>query len=715
MSEKKKKSQKKLLKYLEAYFFDPNYQPITPKECVKDLEINKSSFDHALNSLLEEEKVEIIKGKIVPILKNDPLIASGTLRVHQRGFGFLIPDQRERFPQDIFIPKHLTLGAVDGDQVEVEIDQEKHSEKGPEGKVLHILRRGRSHVGGTIVAKNEHAFFAHVPLLGPSQTMKILPSSDRELSIGDRIVIKVLNWGSNKNECSGEVSAFVGHISDPSRDVQAAVEEFDLHDAFPNEVLKEVKAFGGQVKPKDMRGREDLRELECFTIDPDTAKDFDDALSLSKDEKGHFHLGVHIADVSHYVKPGTALDQEAKSRCNSVYFPGTVLPMLPHELSSHLCSLKPNVNRLTFSVFVTFDSQGTLIDYRIAKSVIRSCKRFTYREAKAVLDGKQKSKYKKTLELMKELCHRLKRKRAERGSIEFALPDLEISINAQGIPQKMTLVEYDITHQLVEEFMLKANEIVATHLARQDKPLTYRIHQEPSDENIKEFTTLATALGFRLPHQPSAQELQNMFDKARESPFGQFLATAFIRSMRLAQYSTQNIGHYGLGLEYYTHFTSPIRRYVDLIVHRVLCEEIQPKDNLEQIALECSERERLSAKAETSVILLKKLRLLHSLYQQDPDFSYQAVITSIKPYGFAFEIVDFLLDGFLPLSAIEEDYFIYEEKARRLRGANTGKIFAIGNTVTVTIESLNLITQEVKWQLVSPKKHKKHKKRNKGQ
>lgn len=611
-------------------------------------------------------------------------IASGTIRMHSRGFGFLIPDERDRFPLDIFIPPRATRGAVDGDRVEVEVFPQFTSEKGPEGRILKIVRRGRSHVAGVITyIGRKKQIYAYVPLLGEEKTMRILPPEENHLKVGDRIIIHVKDWGSKKRDCLGEMSAYIGHISDPSCDIVAAIEEYELDDAFPRKVLKEAKAFGSQLSDKDFRKREDLRELECFTIDPETAKDFDDALSLSRDKQGNFHLGVHIADVSHYVTPSSALDREAEQRCNSVYFPGYVLPMLPHELSSHLCSLKPNVNRLTISVFMTLDKEGNLKNYRIGRSVIRSKKRFSYKEAKEILDGKRKNKYRKTLFLMVDLCHRLKQKRYERGCIEFALPDLTFDLTPNGEVKSVEVVEYDITHQLVEEFMLLANEVVATHLSKKGKPLTYRIHEEPNPDSIRDFAQTASSIGFHLSEQPTTEELQLLFDEARQSPFGQFLATAFIRSMKLASYSTQNIGHYGLGLEHYTHFTSPIRRYIDLIVHRVLCEEINDDQDLEEIALQCSEKERFAAKAENSVVLLKKLRYLEGLSHKE----FEAVVTAVKPFGILFELKELLYEGMLP------------PQEKRLH---------LGDTISVRLVDIDLITRLTEWKLI-PRKKKKRK------
>lgn len=603
---------------------------------------------------------------------------SGTIRVHVRGFGFV-----QNGKEEIFIPRKAINGAVDGDEVEVEISPFR-SAKGLEGSIKKVLKRGRSHVAGIIADVYKKVPYAYVPLL-PEETMRI--QSKRKLKVGDRISIHVRDWGTKKAEPSGEFVELLGHISDPSCDVKAAIEEFELEGDFPKEVIEEAKAFGKKVE--EVGKRLDLRSLTCITIDPKSAKDFDDALSIHVDKQGNFHLGVHIADVSHYVKPGSLLDQEARKRCNSTYLPGTVIPMLPHELSSHLCSLKPNVDRLTVSVLAKLNPKGEIIDYQIERSVIRSKKRFTYEEAKEILD-KKNGTYIRELELLVRVCHLLKKKRAERGSIEFALPDTSLKLDKTGMPTHVEIIEYDITHQLVEECMLLANSLVAKHLSDLNKPLTYRVHDIPFEEKTKEFTAVATALGFKLSEKPDAQELQNFFDEVRDHPLGKFFATSFIRTMKLAAYSTENIGHYGLSLEHYTHFTSPIRRYIDLIVHRVLMDEAV--EDLDEIALKCSEKERLSARAESSVLNLKKLRLLEKTLAKSAYF--EAVITTVKPMGFVFEVIDFLLEGFVPVSAFI-DYFTFDHKTLSLNSRN--KRYCTGDKILVYPEEIDFITQEVIW------------------
>lgn len=693
-----------LLRITEQFMGGKGFVSLDESQLIAKLAIppqNYEIFRDVLATLLKNGVIELTNHRYMLKSKREEVV-TGILSMHPRGFGFLQPHDAAKHPQDIFIPKQMTQNAVDGDEVEVLINPDSYSEKGPEGKVITILSRGRTHMAGVIRSINSYGeILAYVPLLGTAQKVVVQPSKEFPLKVGDRVVMEVVEWGEKSSETTCRVSHHIGHISDASLDVPAAIEEFEIKSDFPAQVIKDAAEFGTRVKPSEIKDREDFRDVETFTIDPDTAKDFDDALSLRKDSKGHYHLMVHIADVSYYVSAGSALDIEASERCNSTYFPGTVVPMLPHELSSHLCSLKPNVNRLAITVVVEFNPSGDQLNYRIVRSVIKSVKRFTYKEAKKVLDGELKSVHAPTLNLMVELCGLLKKKRYERGSIEFAMPELVVLVDENGVPQKTDYITYDITHQLVEEFMLKANEIVATHLTNLGKNLTYRIHDVPLEENLKEFSTLAGVFGFHLSETPTPKELQKLFDEAMETPYGEYLATSYIRRMRLAVYSTDNIGHYGLSLTHYCHFTSPIRRYVDLVAHRIL---FGGDDNIERLRLtsdRCSEQERISAKAEQNVVLLKKLRLIDANYQKDKNRQYEAVVTRVKNFGFFFEVLDFMLESYLHVSELDNDYFVFDEAKNTLKGRNTGQSYFAGEKIIVMLKEVNLITVESKWALVS--------------
>ena len=632
----------------------------------------------------------------------EPETMTGVLRMHPRGFGFVIPDQPAKTPQDVFIPKHLTDNAIDGDRVEVAINPDSNSQKGPEGKILAVLKRGRTHLAGIIRQVDTSGTpLAHVPLLGSSRPVVIRLNSSQTVKIGDRVILKVLNWGDQNNPPEAELTHIIGHISDPSCDIIAALEEFDIHSNFSKLALKEAKDIGTEVDPKDLKKRKNLTDVVSFTIDPQDARDYDDALSLSIDEKGIYHLAVHIADVAHYVKRNSALDQEAHLRCNSVYFPATCIPMLPEALSNNLCSLREGVIRLTVTVLMDFDKEGTLLKKKVVRSYIKSSKRFTYEEAKEIIDGKAKSEHAEALKNMVDLCLLLKKKRYERGSMDFSLPELLIKVDSKGEPTGTRIVEYDISHQLVEEFMLKANETVAKELFDRGKPLLYRIHEEPTEEHMQDFLALARGLGFAVPVKPTQSEIQELLTKAKNSPYGPQLTVGFIRSMKLAFYSEDNVGHYGLALEYYCHFTSPIRRYTDLIIQRLLFDEEGEEIDLKKIALKCSEQERIAFRAEMHVKLLKKLRLLQKFLKEDPLKEYKATITRIKPFGLFFEMADLALEGFLHISELENDYFFYNAEKNHLVGKGSGRIHALGEPLKVRVKSIDLILLESKWELVT--------------
>jgi ribonuclease R len=694
-----------LLKITEQFMSGKGFSSLTEHELMQRLSLppqHAMLFNMVLNTLTTQEMVELVGERYSWKSAKDDVM-TGVLNAHPRGFGFVQAHDPIRHPQDIFIPKHLMNNAVDGDTVEVLVNTDVISDKGPEGRIISILARGRTHMAGIvrgIGASGE--VYAFVPLLGEQQDVLVDPeSSDRKLQVGDRIVMEVIEWGTKETETTCRMSHYIGHISDPSCDVKAAIEEFELRSDFSHDTLEEAKQFGQQVSRKEIAEREDLRDLVTVTIDPDTAKDYDDAISLTKEKNGYYKLGVHIADVSHYVKPGTALDDEAQIRCNSTYFPGQCVPMLPSVLSDSLCSLKPNVNRLTVSILALLDPTGEVVNYSIARTVIKSAHRFTYREAKQVLDGQKKSKHADLLALMVEVCQLLKRKRYERGSLEFAMPELVVIVDKDGVPQKTDYVEYDITHQMVEEFMLKANELVALHLSNQGKNLAYRVHDVPAEEHLRDFAVLATAFGFRLPDKPSPQDLQKLFEEAIDTPYGRYLATSYIRRMRQALYSAENLGHYGLSLTHYCHFTSPIRRYIDLVIHRLLFLETDNLEYLQDIAERCSEQERISAKAEGRVVLLKKMRLLQDIHNKSAYNEYEAVVTRVKNFGIYFEVLNLMLEGFLHVSELDQDFFVFEEKTQRLRGVYHGYGYGCGDSLTVMLKDVDLILLESKWYLVS--------------
>lgn len=671
---------------------------LTEKELVQNLKVPlnvRKKFQEEIRGLIKNKKLFLTNSKLS--LKKETLL--GTLSVHPRGFGFVIPKDKKA-AKDVFIPKKYIEGAVDGDLVEVELF-DPPSPKGWEGKILHIVKRNKKYLVGTVAAKENKKYSLVVPSLKDQRKVLLAPSQT-DLQRGDRVVVEVDGWGKQNEPILCSLKKKIGSISEAKTDILAALEEFQIEEKFPEKVIQEAKSLGKEVDLASFSNRINYTKLPTITIDPETAKDFDDALSLEIDKKKNYHLYVHIADVAHYVKSGSALDEEAYKRANSVYFPGKCVPMLPEELSNELCSLKPEVVRLTITVKMVFSPEGDLLDTQIHRSVIRSQKRFTYEEAFSVLKKEGSSPFYDLLSSFKELCLLLKQKRTQRGSIDFALPEAQVLVDAEGNPLEIRIHEYDITHQLVEEFMLKANETVATTLFERGSPVIYRIHEEPAEEGFTDFFDIALKLGFSMPANPKIQDIQKLFQQAKGTAHFQRLSIAFIRSMKLAFYSSENRGHYGLCLQYYTHFTSPIRRYSDLIISRLLFQD-PVEDDLVKLALQCSEKERNAMKAEQSVVYLKKLRLLKKHSKQDPKKTFLATITKIKPTHMIFELDEYFLESSLAISQVSRDYLHYDSHQGIWVGRRSKEVFSCGDKIEVKLRQVDLIYQNLQFSFL--KKH----------
>jgi ribonuclease R len=636
--------------------------------------------------------------------KTNKMIIEGKISIAPKGYAFVEPLDKSSITKDIFIPKTKTLSAADQDLVEVEIISWKDKSKGPEGEVRRILIRSKKNVIGTVFQKEGNIYHAYVVSRNLSRTAVV--ETNKKLHEGDRILIEVKDWTDEFSPIVGSLAKIFGNISDPSIDIPVALEEYGIKEKFSQKALKEAKGFKELIKGSDMEDRVDLSQEKCITVDPETAKDFDDAVSCHKDDQGNYHLGVHIADVSYYVKQDSALDKEAMERGNSTYFPGKCIPMLPFELSDELCSLQEKKIRLTISVTMEFDQKGKLLDYKIFRSFIKSWKRFTYEEADEIIMQKKKSLFTPLFDTMVELCGLLKKLRIERGGLDFSLPDAIVEVDENSSPLGVKVVEYTLSHQLIEEFMLKANEIVATHLHHQGVDQIYRIHEKPSEQTLREFYDFANALGFDLPAEIEEDAVQKFFQKAKNSSFFQQLSINFIKSLKVAFYYPQKIGHYGLALEYYCHFTSPIRRYSDLITHRLLFNEQTKGTDLNEIAKICSEKERNSFRAERNVTYLKKLRLLAKLFQEDPERRYKVIINRIKPYNIYFELLDIFLEGSIHISEIHDDFYIYNQKQMSLQGQRTKRKFSYGDEIWVKIEKIDLLLFKIKWEIEQKERKK---------
>ena len=606
---------------------------------------------------------------------------SGTIFITQRGFGFVQDADKE-----IFIPQRFTLGAISGDTVQgMVLDDNKKPSKGPAGKIIKILKRKKKSLC-VIVTKIKKNFAIGVAPQWVKQGTVEVNHIPNTLRLNDRIIVAIDHWGKGRQPIQASYQSLIGNLDSPKVDCEATIQGFGLRKDFSDAVLEEVKALPIDLDI-NVKGRKNLTDWITFTIDPKDAKDFDDALSIEKTAKG-YQLGVHIADVSHFVKAGSQLDHEAFKRGNSTYLPEIVVPMLPKALSNELCSLKPNVVRYAVSVIMQFDTKGSVTSYEIIRSSILSSRRFTYEEAQSIIEGK-KDPLRDQLLLLKELTHLLKQDKIKRGCFDFALPEWKIQIDAEGVPSGYHWIPYDLSHSLVEECMLKANELIATHLLETKREGIFRVHEPPAEEDWKTLYTQLESLGLSPPKKHSLDRLITYYSEIEESDIKRKAIIALIRTMKVASYSSENIGHFGLSLEKYCHFTSPIRRYSDLIIHRLLMDEPLSMP-IEKIAKHCSEKERLSFSAEISHILLKKIRYLTQLQENDPELTFEGRVMKKNDYGISIDLPEYMLEAFIPQETLTDFNFnppIYD-------------------TVLLKIKSSDLVTQTLSWTPVN-KKHSK--------
>nr|CRI42618.1 Ribonuclease R [Chlamydia pneumoniae] len=655
--------------------------------------------------------------------KSLKIFIPGTLFVHARkGFGFVSPDNPEEYPFDIFVPARDLRGALDGDHVIVSVLPYPRDGQKLKGTISEVLARGKTTLVGTITSLvSPTSALAYTSMSGSQSLIPVELLPGRTYKIGDRILLSTPPWVDKPQEGASpalQMLEFIGHITNAKADFQAIQAEYNLAEEFPPEVIEEASLFSQKHITQVLHSRKDLRDLLCFTIDSSTARDFDDAISLTYDHNNNYILGVHIADVSHYVTPHSHLDKEAAKRCNSTYFPGKVIPMLPSALSDNLCSLKPNVDRLAVSVFMTFTKSGHLSDYQIFRSVIRSKYRMTYDEVDNIIEKKHSHPLSKILNEMATLSKKFSDIREERGCIRFVLPSVTMSLD--NLQEPLALIENHQTfsHKLIEEFMLKANEVVAYHISHQGVSLPFRSHEPPNDENLLAFQELAKNMGFDITFTPTQEpDYQYLLQTTSAGhPLEQVLHSQFVRSMKTASYSTENKGHYGLKLDYYTHFTSPIRRYIDLIVHRLLFNPLSiDQTHLEIIVRACSTKERVSAKAENSFENLKKTRFINKFLQEQPKTTYHAYIITANHEGLSFVVTEFCHEGFIAAAELPKEYSL---KKNALPESIPDKMKP-GASIKVTIDSVNLLTQKIVWSIVTttedkPKKIKKTPSKKKG-
>lgn len=710
---KKKFDSEKLRRQIIKLLSLDDFRPLRKSDIARGLKIHpklRVEYTRLLKEMVRQGSIVRVKGGRYILPKEEELI-TGVLRGNRRGFGFVTP--LDASTSDLYIHRENMSTALDGDTVLVRVVQtyKRRGLKtplGPEGEIVEVIKRAEGRITGTL-QKSGGLYYVIPDNLAIFNDIYIDPAALRRAVIGDKVVCRITEWSSKHLNPEGKIVRVLGSSSDFSSELKAIVERFDLPKGFPRNVQDQAREIPAKISPSEMHRRVDYRDHEVFTIDPETAKDFDDAVSLTYDAgKKTYTLGVHIADVAHYVDEGTPLDGEAAARCNSYYLTGSVIPMLPTRLSNDLCSLKPGVPRLTKSVIMKFSAAGDVLDCSIHDSVIRSRKRFTYKEVLEIIEGRAKSPFSRSLKKMSEFADVLLTRRRERGSVTFDMPEIQVVLDGAGEIAGLKKESGDRAHSLVEEFMLAANETVARHLAKQGVPAIYRVHAEPDEAKLKDLADIARFFGHRLRKRPTHQEIQRLLDRVKGEPISYLLNVAFLKTMKIAEYSTQNIGHFGLASQHYVHFTSPIRRYPDLTIHRCLnllngrtagkgrkraVGRLTGK--MSEIAKKCSKAERRADEAEKALDEIAVFRYLYRLWSARKTKVCNGVVREVNSRGMIIYLDDFMVQGIVKMSSLVNDYFRVSEEKKKLIGVRSRKTYTIGQEIRVRIKRVDIMAREL--------------------
>lgn len=680
-------------KKILAYFKKNRGRQFKSKEIAKRLDIvtehDYSALKAVLNSLYKEGILTKSgkRYKYGAVTKSN--IIEGELEVTQAGYGFVLREDNNN--GDVFIAARNLGTAFDGDIVQVSLFAQQ-KRKNVEGQIVKVLKRKREEIVGTL-QKSKSFYFVKPDNIKIHRDIYIDKTKLHGAKVGDKVVAGNIEWATSMLNPEGEIIESIGKEGTQDAEIISMAREFNLSYRFPQAVLDESNVIPNKISGNNLIERLDYRDKIVFTIDPDDAKDFDDALSIELLDNGNYSIGIHIADVSNYVQPGSNIDKQANIRGNSTYFVGKVIPMLPENLSNNVCSLVPFEDRLTYSVITELTSRGKLIDYKISKTIINSKRRFTYDEAQEIID-KGEGEFSQQLLELNNLAQILRKKRMRDGSIEFHTPEIKFELDKNGKPTRIFKKELKQSNMLVEEYMLLANQIVAKHIGLVKKgnvkPFVYRVHDLPDNERIIEFAKFVKTLGYSF--DPNSSAKSNQFQKLIEAVKGTeeegLINELAIRSMAKAVYSAKNIGHYGLGFKYYTHFTSPIRRYADLMVHRLLFQYMANGSGqryslktLDEISDHISKCERNSVDAERKSVKLKQIEyLLNHLGEK-----FHAIISGITHFGIFVKITDILAEGLIKLKDLEDDFYVYDEKKYSLIGRASKKHFRLGDKVQVKL------------------------------
>jgi ribonuclease R len=687
-----------------------NYTPSNISELLSQLGLSRnqrSQLEHWLARLERAGQIARIKQGNRYALPLEADLVPGRIRMNRQGVGTLQPDD-PKLPA-IRIPHDATATAMHGDHVLVRKDvvpRKAHRGFSGEatGRIVRILDPARTEVVGTLQRGRELLYVIPDDPRIPQDIYVPAPRDvGRPARVGDKVVVELREWKSRNANPEGEIIEVLGPPDAEGVDMLSILRQYHLPLHFPKRVLQEANSFGHAVKPKELMGRMDCREHQVITIDPQDAKDFDDAICLERATDGHWKLWVHIADVSNYVKPGTALDEEAARRGNSTYLVDRVIPMLPEALSNELCSLKPHVERLTKCVEFLLSNEGHVLRTQFYSAVIHSQCRFNYKEALAVLQRPARDSIEGMLHDANALAQKIRRLRFKAGSLDLDFPETKILLDDDGKVLRIEKVENDISHQLIEEFMLLANEAVAGRLMALGRPAIYRIHEPPDEKRLDEYREDVLSHNIQCGNLSNRREVQKLLEKLNRLPIGAALKIGFLRSLMRARYATEPLGHYGLAKKKYTHFTSPIRRYADLVVHRALFEPVGKQlaaGAIQEIASRISETERNSDDAERDSRDVKLFAFLLAQLKSPHPQCYKGLVTDVRNFGFFVDVAGLGMSGLVPLSGLTDDFYQFDSTRSQLIGRRTRRVMRLGDKADVQVAKVDTFKRQVDFKLV---------------
>ncbi|HPQ07940.1 MAG TPA: ribonuclease R [Bacteroidia bacterium] len=686
-----------------------NYKQIT-SQLKSKIPVDKTEIAEVLKELHQQGLVsEIKKGKY--IFKQPDKFITGILEFTNRGDAYLLSEDGH---EDIYIHPDDTGKAFHGDYVKVKLLDGK-KRKQLRGKVVEVLKRSKTQFVGNIQIKDDFAFV--VPDFAKMHKDFFVGKKNiNGAKNGDKVIVELIEWKDEDKNPIGKVVKVLGKPGKHETEIHAIMFEFGLTDEFPEEVNAEAEEIPEKIPESEISKRKDFRDVLTFTIDPVDAKDFDDALSIRRHHSGLWEIGVHIADVSHYVKPGSELDNEALKRGTSVYLVDRTVPMLPEKLSNNVCSLRPNEDRLCFSAVFLMDDNARVHQQWFGKTIIHSNRRFTYEEVQEILENK-KGEYAEELLLLDKLAKKMREERFKNGSIIFDKIEVKFHLDESGIPTGVYFKIQKDAHRLIEDFMLLANKSVAkflsdppTYLDKKDQKLygsVYRVHDAPSEEKLEEFARICARFGYKVDiknPKKTVQSINKVLQEVKGKKEANMIEMLAIRSMAKAIYSTDNIGHYGLGFDYYTHFTSPIRRYPDVLVHRLLEARLNErrysnKEELEYFCKQSSERERVATDAERASVKYKQVEYMLDRIDQ----IFPAIISGVTEWGIYAEVAENLCEGMIRLKDMKDDFYIYDSENFRYIGKHYRKIYALGDEILVKVKSADLLKKQIDFEIVDRK------------